>query len=569
MTVGPSPRRKRASRTADEAKTGAVRPWVFQRTVWVCALLIALDLVVYAPVWHHDFTDYDDPTYITQNPEVRSGLTWRGVVWAFTTGYAANWHPLTWLSHLLDVELYRLSPGPHHLTSVIVHIANTLLLFGVLRRMTGQVGRSALVAGLFGVHPLHVESVAWAAERKDVLSTLFWLLTLRGYVAYVRHPRVGRYLMVLALFALGLMAKPMLVTLPFVLLLLDVWPLRRLAVGPGSGHRPTSPTFIDRRAALEVVREKVPLLVLTVASSVVTFMVQRQGGAVLRLEEFPFGQRAANALVSYVAYTGRTVWPTGLAVFYPYPHALPEWQVIGSVLVLLGVTVGVIRLVRPAPYLLVGWFWYLGTLVPVIGLVQVGGQGLADRYTYIPLIGLFIILAWGIPDALARWPHRRIALPIAAGLAIVACMGLASHQVRYWKNSEALWTRAVDVTGDNWIAHGQLGNVLARSGRTEEAMAHYAEALRMSPDYAEAHNNLGVALAAQGRIDEAMREFQEALRTRPDYADAHFNVAAVLARKGQLAEATTHLETAIRLNPGFDKARQVLDALTSRRGTGR
>ena len=597
--MGVARRKKRAGRAGREVDTGGVRPVSSERTVWVCLLLIVLDLVVYAPVWTHDFTDYDDPTYITENPQVTAGLTWPGVVWAFTKGHAMNWHPLTWLSHMLDVELYGLSPGPHHLTSVVLHIANTLLLFGVLHRMTGQLGRSTVVAALFGVHPLHVESVAWAAERKDVLSTLFWLLTLWAYVQYVRRPAVVRYLAVLGLFALGLMAKPMLVTLPFVLLLLDYWPLGRLSAGGASGDRPASARFIDPRAALRVGLEKVPLLALTVASSIVTFIVQQQGGAVIRLEAFPFWQRAANAMVSYVTYIYSTFWPTRLAVLYLYHPPEPLWWIVAS-LVLIGVTLVVIWFARRAPYLPVGWFWYVGTLVPVVGLVQVGSQQLADRYTYVPLIGLFVMLAWGIPDALARWPDRRVGLPTAAALAIVVCAIIAVQQVRYWRNSEALWTRTVEVTTDNWIAHSFLGNILlhtgkfekarfhyselvrlrpgsadahnnlgfalARLGMPDDAMAQYTEALRILPGYAEAHNNLGMVLAGRGRVDEAIREFLEALRIKPDYGDAHFNVASMLARKGQLAEAAQHYRDALRENPMDENTQYQLGVILADQG---
>ena len=516
--------------------------------VWVCALLLALEMIVYAPVWQHEFTDYDDPAYVSGNPDVAAGLTWRGVGWALTTGHASNWHPLTWLSHMLDVELFGMKPGPHHLSSVLVHMVNTLLLFGVLQRMTGQVGRSAVVAGLFGVHPLHVESVAWVAERKDVLSTLFWLLTLWGYVEYVRRPGWRRYVVVMGLFGLGLMAKPMLVTLPFVLLLLDVWPLGRLAVAAGAR---SGETWIDRRAAWGLVVEKLPLFGLTVVSSVVTFAVQQHGGAVSRVELFPFGQRVANAMVAYVAYLGKMLWPTGLAVFYPYPHGLPLWQVVGSALVLLAVTAVAIGLVRRAPYVAVGWCWYVGTLVPVIGLVQVGSQSMADRYTYVPLIGVFIVLAWGVPALVGSWPQRRVVLGLAAGAGLVASVVIASHQVQYWKNREALWTRAVEVTIDNWNAHDHLGLVRAAQGRVDEAIAHYRAALRIRPDYEGAHVNLGNLQAARGRMDDAIAHYGEALRIKPDLEIAHNNLGVVLARLGRADDAIAHYTEALRVRPAF------------------
>ena len=546
-------RRRQANRTADEPRTIAARSAFSVRTLWMCVLLIAVDLAVYAPVWRHEFTDYDDPVYITQNPQVSGGLTWRGVVWAFTTTHAANWHPLTWLSHMLDVELYGVSPGPHLLTSVVLHVASTLLLFGALQRMTGQAGRSAVVAALFGVHPLHVESVAWAAERKDALSTLCWMLTLWAYVAYVRRPQLGRYLGVGALFALGLLAKPMLVTLPFVLLLLDFWPLRRLSPGTGSG------------ATLGVVTEKLPLLALSVASSLMTFVAQARGGAVGELEAFPFGQRIANAMVSYVVYIGKTVWPTSLAAFYPLRDLPPLWTIAGA-LALIGASVAVIRAARRAPYLPVGWFWYLGTLTPVIGLVQVGSQRMADRYTYVPLIGLFIVLAWGIPDLLARWSYRRIALPVAAGLAIVTCALIAGRQVQFWKNSEALWTHALQVTTDNHIAHNKLGDVRAAQGRLDAAVTHYTEALRISPGFMEVHNNLGVVLARLGRADEALTHYTEALRSAPSSVDAHNNLGNILTARGRVDEGIAHYLEALRLRPDFVAAHNNLGVALARTG---
>jgi Flp pilus assembly protein TadD len=598
--MGAARRKRRADHRARKSRGGSVGPVFSERNLSVCLLLIVVTLVVYGQVWNHDFISVDDPQYITQNPQVAGGLTWRGVVWAFTTGHEANWHPLTWLSHMLDVELWGLQSGPHHLTNVVLHVANTLLLFGLLQRMTGQTGRSAVVAALFALHPLHVESVAWAAERKDVLSTLFWMLALWGYVAYARKPRLGRYLRVVLLLALGLTAKPMLVTLPFVLLLLDYWPLGRLSVGAGSGDRSSSAPFIDPRAALKLVWEKLPLLALTVASSIVTFVVQHRGGAVVQVDTLSLGRRVANALVSYVAYIGKMFWPTRLAALYPYPESLPVSWVIGSILGLIGVSVVVMWAGRRHPYLPVGWLWYLGTLVPVIGLVQVGVQPMADRYTYVPLIGLFVILAWGIPEFLARWPYRRVALPIAAGLALVACTIIASHQVRYWKSSLALWAHTVDVTNENYLArfnlavflaqsgrsdeaiaqyaevlrirpyyvaaHNNLGFVLASVGRLDEAMAHYAEALRIFPGYVEARNNLGAALAAQGRVDEAIKEFREAVRIAPVDAESHYNLAALLRGKGQLTEAAHHYSAGLRSNPEDPDAHYRLGLILAEQG---
>ena len=568
------------------------------RALWISLALIVVNVVVYAPVWNYGFVNWDDPPYVTENPHVLGGLTWQGVAWAFTTEQTGNWHPLTWLSHMLDVQLYGMNAGGHHLTNLLLHIATTILLFGLLHRMTGALGRSAFVGGLFAVHPLHVESVAWVAERKDVLSTLLWMLTLWAYVGYVRRPRLGRYLVVFLLFALGLMAKPMLVTLPFVLLLLDVWPLNRMSLGADSPGRSGLALLWDQRSVvLRLVWEKLPLLALTVASSIGTFVVQRRGGAVFGLDTIPLSLRAGNALVSYVEYIGKMLWPAGLAVLYPYPRSLPGWWVAGAILGLIGGSLAVIWAARRHPYLPVGWLWYLGTLVPVIGLVQVGNQAMADRYSYVPLLGLFLMVGWGIPELLAHWPDRSRALPAAAVVAILACAITAGGQVQYWKSSIALWGHTLEVTTENSVAHNFLGNALANDGKISEAIVHYSEALRIKPDFVEthnnlgialgvqgksneamahfsealrinprfevAHNNLGVALANQGRIDEAIREFLEALRIAPDQADWHYYVAVMFNKKGETSEAIRHLEATLKLNPKHEEARRMLDNLTS------
>jgi protein O-mannosyl-transferase len=493
-------------------------------------------LAVYAPVWHHGFLDYDDSGYVSANPRVLAGLTWHSLAWAFNIGYEFNWHPLTWVSHMLDVEVYGLNAGAHHLTNLLLHMVNTILLFEVLRRMTGALGRSAFVAGLFAVHPLHVESVAWIAERKDVLSTLFWMLTLGAYVRYVREARLRRYWIVLLTFALALMAKPMVVTLPFVLLLLDYWPLRRLELGS-----------TQRSSWGNLVWEKWPLFALAAASSIVTLVAQQRGGAVAGLSRVPLDLRLENAMVSYVTYIFKMFWPARLAVFYPYSPP-SGWWVIGSMLILLGVSAVAIWAARRHPYLLVGWLWYLGTLVPVIGLVQVGDQPRADRYTYIPLIGLFIMIAWGASHLLSGWSHRPILLP-AALIVIAVCSITAHGQVQYWGNSYSLWTRALQVTEGNYLAHNNLGLVLADQGRVDEAVAHYTEALRAKPGYALAHNNLGIALVRQGKIEEAMVHYKEALRINPDYADAHNNLGNALAKQGNSGAAMAQYFEAARIKP--------------------
>jgi len=544
-----------SNRTAQSAVNAAAEmPCVLTRSAaWVALALITLNMVVFAAVGHHDFVSFDDPEYITDNSTVSAGLTWQGVQWAFTTGRASNWHPLTWLSHMLDVQLYGLNPGGHHLTNLLFHIANTVLLFGLLLWMTGALGRSAFVAGMFAVHPLHVESVAWVSERKDVLSTLFWMLTVWAYVAYTRQPRLTRYVMVLLLFGLGLMAKPMLVTLPFVLLLLDYWPLKRVTLGAWTAWR-------------SLVLEKLPLLVVAAASSIVTFLVQRRGGAVSGLDALPLNLRFANAAVSYVAYITKMLWPARLAAFYPFDRLLPGWWAAGSILVLAAVSVAAMRVARSHPYAAVGWLWYLGTLVPVIGLVQVGGQSMADRYTYVSLIGLFIIVAWGLPDLLTSWRYPRIALPAAAGLAVVACAITARAQVRHWNDSVALWSHAIEVTTDNDRAHTALGSLLVERGAANAAIAHFSEALRINPDFAEAHNKLGAALADQGKISEAVQQYSEALRIKPTFLEAHNNLANALAGQGKVNEAIAHYSEALRIRPNYADAHNGLGAVLADQG---
>jgi Flp pilus assembly protein TadD len=507
--------------------------------------LIAVNIAVYAPVVHHEFVTWDDPQYLLGNPHVSGGLTGSGVRWAWTSGYASNWHPLTWWSHMLDVQMYGMSAGPHHVTSLLLHIVNTLLLFGLLHAMTGRLGPSAFVAALFAAHPLHVESVAWVSERKDVLSTLFWMLTVWAYLRYLRRPRLGRYALMAAVFVLGLMAKPMLVTLPFVLLLLDVWPLGRVTLAWSTPQR---------SRVVELVREKLPLIALAAASSIITFVVQRQGGAVAASEALPLGDRVANALVSYMRYIGRMLWPARLAAVYPFSRPLPEWWVVGSLLGFLAMSIAAIRAGRRYPYVAVGWLWYVGTLVPVIGIIQVGSQAMADRYTYVPLVGLFIVVAWGAVDLCARWPYRRQVLAVAAGLAIVVCSVQARVQVEYWRNSLALWGHTVDVTRDNFIAQNGLGDALASQGRVDEAIAHLSEAVRINPDFPPAQNNLGVELKRQRHLGEAIDHYSQALRTKPDFAEAHNNLANALDEEGRTSEAITHYTEALRIRPDYAEA---------------
>jgi Tfp pilus assembly protein PilF len=501
----------------------------------VAAAVAVLTLLVYARSYGFEFVKYDDPVYVVYNPHVETGLTADGVRWAFTTFDCGNWHPLTWLSLQLDATLYGgLKPGFFHLTNVLLHAANAVLLFLVLGRLTGAVWRSAVVAALFALHPLHVESVAWVAERKDVLSTLFWMLTLVAYLGYVRRPGVGRYLLVALALALGLMAKPMLVTLPCVLLLLDYWPLRR---------RPAV-------SWPRLVIEKLPLFGLVVASCVVTVIAQREGQAVAPLAALPLAARIGNALLAYVGYLGMMLWPVHLAVYYPHPGTGVSvgWAVAAGLL-LAAVTALVLGPGRRRPYLAVGWLWYLGTLVPVIGLVQVGGQALADRYTYVPLIGVFLLLTWGAADLATAWRLPRSYPAATAALVLFACAVLTEVQLGYWLNNLELWKHAAAVTDRNVLAHINLGTCYNEAHMLTAARKEFETAVAIDPKVAEAHNNLGQVLGEIGLPERAAAEYRQATALTPGLSRPHFNLGTVLAELGRPEEAVKEVRAAIALEP--------------------
>ena len=542
---------------AAAAPANAGRGIEWQQVAAAALVLVAITLAVYWQTLGHEFiSDYDDGAYVTDNEHVLAGLTRDSVAWAFAAMHSGNWHPLTWLSHMLDVQVYGLKPMGHHLTNLLFHLANVLLLFWVLMRMTGAVWKSAFVAALFAVHPLHVESVAWVAERKDVLSTFLWLLTTLAYAAYAQRAQWWRYVLVVVLFALGLMAKPMLVTLPITLLLLDYWPLSRFG----------------KLGAAKLVLEKAPMLVLCAASSVVTLMAQRQGGAVETLERLPFGYRAENAVVSYAAYLVKMIWPRNLSVFYPHPttRGLPAWEVVGSAALLVLISVLVIRGARRRPYLATGWLWYLLTLVPVIGLVQVGGQSMADRYTYVPLIGVLVMIAWGFPDlisAVARSSRTRAGGPAAAAapltattlavvaFAVIIALSYVAHtQVGQWRDSLTLFTHAIDVTSHNYVAYLRVGTLLKKQGDLDQAEDYLAEAVRLTPDNASAQINYGNVLLAKARFAEAAQHYRKALSLDPRDAKAHNNLGAALSRLNKLDEAEQHIRQAIHLDPEYADA---------------
>jgi tetratricopeptide (TPR) repeat protein len=519
-------------------KTGP--PWGYL----IGLFLVAMVLIPYWQVLGFDFVNYDDNLYISDNARLKAGLTLDNVAWAFTTGDISNWHPLTWLSYLLDVQIFGEKNAPAiHMVNVLFHAVNSVLLFLLLRRMTRAPWPSALVAALFAVHPLHVESVAWIAERKDVLSTFFWLLTMMAYVGYAAAPGAIRYLLVVVPFALGLMAKPMLVTLPAVLLLMDYWPLRRLdGTGPLVGRPATRWHWL--------VIEKFPLFALAAISSVVTFLVQQSGHSIAALDALPAWLRAANAIVAYARYVVMMVWPVGLAVFYPHPgHDLPAWQVVVAGAALVAVSGVVIRWRRQFPYLVVGWLWYLGTLAPVIGLVQVGAQALADRYTYVPLIGLFLMAAWGIRDLAARWRVPKMALAVGAAVVLTALTAGAGLQVSFWRDSTTLFNHALRVTSFNYLAHKNLGVALANAHRYNEAIRQYEQAIKIKPDDPDLYYNFGNALGELGKTDEAIQRYSKALEVKPNHTETLYNLGNAYAKQGKFAEAVAQYAKLLDLKP--------------------
>ena len=593
---------KRRAKPAPSTSTQPTTSFLSRLDLFICIFLFIAVFTVYGQVITHSFVTFDDPVYVTGNPHVRAGITADGVAWAFTSFDDSNWFPLTWLSHMLDVQLFGLDSGWHHLINVLLHALSSLVLFVALRRMTGARWPSAMVAVVFALHPLHVESVAWIAERKDVLSALFWMLTLWAYAAYVARPSRSRYGLTLLPFCLGLTAKPMLVTLPVVLLLLDQWPLHR-------GLR---------------LKEKLPFFAAAVASSIVTYLSHQAGGAVAAFEVVPLATRVENAFVTYVVYIQQSFWPARLAVFYPYPlHSLLVSAIFAGV-ALLTVTVLVTLAYLKRPYLAVGWLWYLVTLLPVIGIIQTGSQSRADRYTYIPMIGLSIAVVFALAELLA--PRPKFAAALAAAVT-TACLALTWIQVQHWHDSIALYQHAIAVVPDNYLARfnlasaldaegmtneaivqlreavrvrplyvparAELGQLLARQGHPDEALqelrtavgqrpndpvarfrlgsvlgslghadeasAEFAEAVRLQPGNADAHFNYGIALAQQGHLQDALREFTSTVGLRPDDAAAHFNLGITFAKLNQLDPAIAHFSEAVRLKPDFAEARQALD----------
>ena len=533
------------------------KPWP------VCVFLLLIVVLAFWRTIDCDFVNYDDNKYVYQNPHVTGGVTAEGIAWALTARHASNWHPLTWLSHMLDCQIHGLWAGGHHLTNVLLHAAVAILLFLVLRQMSGEHWPSAFAAALFAIHPLRVESVAWISERKDVLSGLFFVLTLMAYVRYTRRPfSIARYLALLGLFSLGLMAKPMLVTVPLVLLLLDYWPLNRFVEGSAPRN-------------WRLVVEKVPLLLVSAASCMATLWAQ--SGAIAATDHVACPWRMGNAAVSYVAYLAQWFWPANLAVLYPHPgDSLATWKIAAAVVVLIAISASAIVWRRSCPYLLVGWFWYLSMLLPVIGLLQVGRQAMADRYTYLPQIGICVAAVWGVRDLIVLLTLReksrggglrlsvRSTLGIASAILFAAMLGCTWRQTAYWQDSETLWNRAIACTARNPVAHYNLGVALTGLGHVDKAMAQYRKAIEIKPACVEARYNLAVLLAGHRQRDEAIAEYEQVLRDEPDFAEAHNNLGVALVASGRPAEALGHYQAAVRIMPDFVEARNNLgNALVS------
>ena len=584
--------------SSSNSETAAAPAPSGQKLFALLALVLALGTAaLYWPITHHPFIQFDDEQYIIGNPHVTSGLSATNFVWAFTTSEQANWHPLTWLSHQLDCALFGLNAGGHHLVNLLYHIANTLLLFVFLRGATGAVWRSALVAALFAWHPLHVESVAWASERKDVLCACFWMFTLLAYLGYARSvaraPRgaASCYAAALLFCACGLMSKPMAVTLPCVLLLLDLWPLNRIinfqtpAASPGTAR--CQPVSVGR-----LVLEKVPFFALVIAGSLATYFVQSGAGAVSGIA---VRERLANAVLAYARYTAKLFWPTDLAIIYPHPRHWPVWLALGAVALLLVWTFLCLHSWRKCPFLAVGWFWFLGTLVPTIGLIQVGAQAMADRYTYIPSIGLFVVVVWGAAEYVSARGGGKLILPILGGAALLGCVGATTCEISLWRDSVTLFRHAIEVTTDNYAAENCLGKTyeklgdpiralacyqmsvdteprfpfgqfnlamaLLERGQTAEAIQHLEIAGALEPRDADIQYDLGIYFSQHGSWTNAVNSFSNSLSVRPDFAPAQLGLGGALANLGRAAAAATHLQEALRLDPKLLAARTNLDRL--------
>jgi len=565
-TLKPSPGAKPIASHSDiKIKPSDTRILPFldkHRRVLVCVLLVAVTLVVYWPVQDYDFIVLDDNLYIYENRYIQNGFSFDSLKWAFINTIAGMWIPVTWISFMVDSQLWGLSPGGLHIVNLFFHLANIAFLFFLLEKLTGDFWPSAFVATLFALHPIHVESVAWITERKDVLSAFFFFLTIGGYSRYVNQPGVIRYFITFLFFAMGLMAKPMLVTLPFVLLLLDYWPLERFKFGQIIHHSNRSKTY----HFFYLVFEKIPFLIFTVLVSVLTYLGTKGVGGIASLESLPVDVRVTNALAYYLKYIGKLLYPANLSVLYPHPNTASWFSIVGTSGLLLGMTWVFIRKARTYPFSIVGWLWYLGMLFPVIGLVHAGTQGMADRFAYLPFIGLYIAIAWSVPALSAGLSHRKTGIAVLSAIVLSIFITTTWHQVHLWENSISLFRHTLKHTDNNYLIHNNLGTVLQEQGNIDDAIKHYREALRIQKDYVSAYDNLGMALLEQGNIDEAIEHFQEALRIEPDFEKAHNSLGIALQKQGNIGDAIEHYREALRIKPDYVKAHNNLGITLQKQG---
>jgi protein O-mannosyl-transferase len=538
-----------------------------KKLVIIVILFLAVAiLVVYWQVQFYDFTNYDDPEYVTENYQIQQGFSLESIVYCFTDIHTGHWHPLTMISHMLDWQLFGNRAGGHHWTSVIIHIFNTVLLFLFFKTITGTIWRSAVVAALFAIHPINVDSVAWVAERKNVLSTFFWIFTMILYVWYIKSPSWKRYLPVIFCFILGLMSKAILVTLPFVLLLLDYWPLERTNISrQNMGQTATGTTVLQKEKVPFLILEKIPLFILSAVSVFVAMYTAVTRNTLLALEKLPIMKRVANLIVSYGLYIKKMFWPVNLAVFYPLNFNIPYWHIVLAASLLIIITIFVCVYFRKYPYLPVGWFWYLGTMFPMTGIIQSGAQAMADRYAYVPFVGLFIILVWGTFDILKKRISTEKMIIISAGI-IVGLIITAYYQVKFWENSYTLWQQTIRVTSAHYIPHKNIGLYLTHANRPQEAMYYLQKAMELKKNDAELHNSLGVVLSMMGKDIEAMEQYKKALRLQPTYARAYNNLGVILARLGKSDEAAKYFREAIRLKFKYPNAHFGLANILKQKG---
>ncbi|MBU1648813.1 MAG: tetratricopeptide repeat protein [Proteobacteria bacterium] len=532
-------------------------------SLWISLILVAAILALYWQTRTFSYIHYDDPEYVFENVRVQQGLTIENIKWAITTTHFSNWHPLTWISHMLDSELYGNNPGQHHSNNVLLHIINTLLLFNLFRKMTGDILPSALLAGLFAVHPLHIQSIAWISERKDLLCAQFFFLSILSYLKYLEKSTWSRYLLVLIFFSLGLMAKPMIITLPFVLLLLDHWPLQRFGFGFNGtnqvGLPPVIPIFPCSNTSIFL--EKIPFLVLSILSAAITFHAQEAGGSVATISQLSLLARAENAIVSYVLYIQKMLWPQQLSVIYPHPGTHPYWLIIISALIFSVLTLLALFYAKKTPFFLVGWLWFVGMLIPVIGIVQVGIQAMADRYTYLPMIGLFLAFSWGLYHFPPFKNKRSLYFSITGSCILLLLSVTTWRELQYWENGVSLFTRAVTITKNNYVAHNNLGYEFVQIFEFDKAKKEFELALQINPNFEIAHLNLGRSLIEEGNIAEGIEHYRSAIKIKPDYADAHNNLGNTLFRLGKNHEAAANYIQALRINPSLTETYNNLGAI--------